>query len=63
MARYRNRSVFAQNSGANAGTRLLRGLLAMLALALVGGLAFLGFGSIEPPSRIVDKPVEVPSGR
>ena len=63
MARYRNRSVFAQNAGVSAGGRLLRGFLAVIAVAVVGGLVFLGFWSIEPPSRIVDKPVEVPSGR
>ena len=63
MARYRNRSVFAQNAGASAGARLLRGVMAVLGLALVGGIVFLGFWSIEPPTRIVDKPVEVPSGR
>ncbi len=63
VARYRNRTVFAHNAGASAGARLLRGLMAILGLALVGGVVFLGFWTIEPPSRTVDKPVEVPSGR
>ena len=34
--------------------------MALLAMALIGGVAFLGLWEIAPPTRIVDKPVEVP---
>lgn len=55
MARYRNRSVFAQGSGAGARARLAQGLALILLLALAGGVIFLGFWDIQPPSRTVEK--------
>lgn len=55
MARYRNRSVFAQSSGGGAGARLAQGLIVIVLLALAGGVIFLGFWDIQPPSRTVEK--------
>ena len=55
LARYRNRSVFAQSSGGGAGTRLAQGLVVILLLALAGGVIFLGFWDIQPPSQTVEK--------
>lgn len=55
--RYKSKSVFGQSSSSGVGTRLIQTLLVLIALAVVGGVVFLGLWDIEPPTRTVEKPI------
>lgn len=55
MSRYRSRSVFAHSQSAGVGRRLMRLLMLTLLLVAVGGVVFLGFWDIQPPSSTVEK--------
>ncbi|WP_366655001.1 hypothetical protein [Fodinicurvata sp. EGI_FJ10296] len=58
MARNRNRSVFSQGgSNSGIGGRILRMLLAVILLALVGGVVFLGIWDFQPERTVVERPV------
>ncbi|MEO3433472.1 hypothetical protein [Inquilinus sp. CAU 1745] len=55
MARSRNRSVFSQGPSRGVGARLTQFFLVLIALVIVGGVVFLGFWDLQPPSEMVEK--------
>ena len=57
MARYRNRSVFSQGPSSGIGGRLLQFIAIVLLIAVLGGVAWLGFGDYQPARETVERDI------